>query len=875
MIPGEVLVSMTPSGMLLPLVSLVGEDRNCIRNAPAPQRTREGKNIRHTRASKIPLSLLLTLALLAPLFSGCGGAGTPAATVSNPSSGGGGNTGGNGGGSNTFTLSLVAPSIVMEDSFALIKVYGTGFTPQSQVLVDGVAVQTIPDNQEPGSLQAFPPDSLFTEVGVHEFSVQNGSTTSNSLPFTVYQAQQGPQVMNAIPGFLVGAAADPSFAVAADTNGDGLDDVIVPGPGLGGPGSIAILHGQRDGNLSSAQYIPMPFAPYALAAGDVDGDGNVDLVSICTLSPFGPMMNVLLGDGQGNFTQTSAQELIPGAFPGPAYLVDLDGDNKPDLVLATQSTSIPGANLMWLKNLGNGSFAPPVTLAIAATRPFSIADFNQDGKPDILYMALGSPNTLHILFNQGNGSFTDQTVTGTNGIAGPATAIDFNLDGIPDLIVQVQQGQTVGVYSFAGKGDGSFTPISNATLPSGPVQFAVGDFDHDGFPDLVGCSGTEPSELFYLFGDGRGDFVLQQVVGPEGFYVATGDFNGDGLPDVVVPDRFNFVSLALGRTDRNFPSAVSLTPSAATSVSAGDINGDGLLDILIGGDPIHGVPGTIFANLGNNSFQLAANTDPSAFRLADLTGKGVVDLLGGSGPNVVIWPNNLSLDFSSTPITVPQQPVTGPITIADVDGDGHTDIVALGQVLYGDGTYQFTAVPTQNYFYSPYVVGDFNGDGKLDIVSGNVAYINLGNRTFRQVSTVLPLPSGAIAVSGDFNHDGKDDVAVTEPGGTAIAIYYSRGDGTFYHGLTIDAAQYPGALVAGDFNGDGYIDLAVGLELSQQICILFNNGDGQFTRSYFASGADTTGIIAADLNHRGKLDLVFTNFALGFEPANADVVFHK
>jgi hypothetical protein len=65
--------------------------------------------------------------------------------------------------------------------------------------------------------------------------------------------------------------------------------------------------------------------------------------------------------------------------------------------------------------------------------------------------------------------------------------------------------------------------------------------------------------------------------------------------------------------------------------------------------------------------------------VADLTGKGLVDLLGGPNNYLEIWPNNGTLDFSSSPITT-QAPTIGPLIIADMDGDGHPDIVAPGQV---------------------------------------------------------------------------------------------------------------------------------------------------------------------------------------------------
>jgi len=132
-----------------------------------------------------------------------------------------------------------------------------------------------------------------------------------------------------------------------------------------------------------------------------------------------------------------------------------------------------------------------------------------------------------------------------------------------------------------------------------------------------------------------------------------------------------------------------------------------------------------------------------------------------------------------------------------------------------------------------------------------------------------------MAAVGDFNGDGKDDVAINLPGDSSIAIYYSKGDGTFYQGAQVDPGQYPGAMVVGDFNGDGRPDLAVGLMLSQQACLLFNSGNGEFSRSFFASGADVVAMIASDLNRDGKPDLVIGNFLLDFAPPNVDIVFHK
>jgi FG-GAP-like repeat/FG-GAP repeat len=817
------------------------------------------------------VSTMTIAALFTAVLSGCGGGGS--------SSGGSGSTGTGGGGASGLLISTLAPSsVTLGILTGAVTVLGQGFTQQSQVLIDG---QPAPQTffTDANMLQAETNISLSAAVGTHQFSVQNGGQVSNSLTYTVYAPQQGPFVMQAIPGFLVGEnASDPPFIVAEDVNGDGLADVIMPGPVIGNSASVAILNGQSDGSLSTTRYIQVSTTPYTLVAGDVDGNGTPDLVSITSTDSISSTVSVLFGDGHGNFQQPVTQQTFPGIYPGPAYLADLDGDGKPDLVLAVEQPG--GGSLVWLKNTGSG-FAGPITLASIAgdNRHFSIADFNGDGKPDIQYILPGTssiPESVHILINQGNGIFNDQAAGGLNGIVGFTTVLDFNLDGIPDLAVQVsvQNGVAYQLYSFAGTGNGSFTQVGSVSYPRGPIFLVTGDFDHDGFPDLAGPGGTEPSELVYFFGDGHGNFVVQNVVGPAGQFVAVGDFNGDGIPDLVVPDRFNFVSLALGRKDRNFPSPLALTPAVVGHLSTGDINGDGLPEIFSGGDSVNGIPGTVFLNEGSGSFQFAANTSNSTFMVADLTGKGVVDLLGVLDSDLEIWPNNKSLDFSSSMISVPVA-LGGPFMVADMDGDGCPDIVALGQVLYGDCKYQFTAALTPVTFSAPYVIGNFNGTGKLDIATGGMTLMNMGGRVFQEIRNSLPLTNGALAVVGDFNVDGKDDVAINLPGDTGIAIYYSNGDGIFYEGTDLDPGQYPGALAVADFNSDGRPDLAVGLMLSNQGCLLFNSGQGQFTRSFFASGAFAVAMTSSDLNLDGKPDLIIGNFMFNYAPSNINVVFHQ
>jgi hypothetical protein len=628
---------------------------------------------------------------------------------------------------------------------------------------------------------------------------------------------------------------------------------------------IAILNGNADGSLSPPQLLSV-FQAYAVAVADMNGDGKADVIAIGSDNSQTSTVSVLLGDGHGNFQPASSQQTVNGPAPSVIGVTDIDGDGQPDLVLYVQGA------LVWLRNTGGGNFAPPVTLAALAYNFIALADFNNDGKPDLLYPVFNystGTNAFHLLMNHGAGNFTDQVPTALAGMSGIPTVIDFDLDGIPDLVVQQVVNSTTNIlYSFRGNGDGSFTQVSSVSVPYN-ISFVTGDFDHDGFPDLAG------GNIVYLFGDGHGNFTPLPIVGTGGA-IGVGDINGDGLPDIVVADSSYFVTVALGRKDRNFPSPLTLHPPGWGFITLGDINGDGLPDIFVGGieppDGTAGIPGTAYLNQGNSSFALDLYTDPSSFAVENLTGTGVVDLVGTSGNSFVIWPNNGAGGFSPSPITIPTISSPGAIHVADIDGDGHPDIVTVNQIFFGDGSYQFTSVPLaigQNF-----AAGDFNGDGKLDIISGSSVLLNTGNRTFQAVTTNLP--QGYAMAVGDFNGDGKDDLVLND-GSTVFIIYYSKGDGTFYQGtqLSLGGEAQAGAFQVGDFDGDGRIDLAVAVYPTNEVAMFFNQPGGQFTLSYFVSGPGAFAMRTADLNRNGKLDLVLETYPPLNPPTTAEVVLHE
>lgn len=351
-----------------------------------------------------------------------------------------------------------------------------------------------------------------------------------------------------------------SFALA-DLDGDGLLD-LAHGPARKGARRPVVFLGDGKGGFrrwDEAKYPPFPYDYGGIAAGDVDGDGRVDLaLGVHMLG-----MAVLLQRERGVFSLSveglPARERGAGAtFSSRAVaLADADGDERLDLLALSEGPLSPAVAL---------GAQPPLGLALYLGRGRSwertaagpapdaafgsglaVGDVNGDGIPDLLLATgvQGDRRILRLGTREGSPSFlpVDLTDLPERAFVLAAGFGDFDADGRPDLVVSTlvpgKEGLESRVDIFLSRPSGfeSRPVLSEAGRhPRGAV--AAGDLDGDGRTDLALLGGDGTLETY--LGDGRGGFVPASRVPPPaerigcaGYHVAVRDLDGDGLGDVV------------------------------------------------------------------------------------------------------------------------------------------------------------------------------------------------------------------------------------------------------------------------------------------------------------------------------------------------------
>ncbi len=605
----------------------------------------------------------------------------------------------------------------------------------------------------------------------------------------------------------------------------------------------------------------------------------------------------------GTLSAVEAPFFLPQRIPSvprPVVLAsgDFNGDGAIDIAAAGGGAEVfvlfqePAERRLWRK-------PSPVAVGLACFH-LRAGDWNRDGADDLL---VADPTTqAHILLSRGDGTFAPPAALPSSRGARWSTAGDWNGDGALDAAVANHAQATIAIYLGSRDGILSF----KGSLPVGgrPHSIEALDWENDGTPDLA--VGIDTSGIVPLVGDGAGNFSFRppvETLGPCFQTIATGDFNRDGRPDIATECGVGMSQAGGGFRRIEFPE-----PSWVESAIA-DIDGDGSLDIARVIHERHALQ--VYRGDGTGAFgapvEFAPTGDTPLWVLArDIDGDGRTDVATadhGSSSITVFWGRAAERFLGAGELLDLKFPGTQDFATADVDRDGHWDLLAAGvstpRVDFYRGPLDGPAgEPTRSIdtgsTFSSFESADLDGDGTPDLAglsAGLASLIVVFLNPDATARSRAELPAGSFPTglaAGDLTGDGIADVAVAIAGSSEIALFEGK-KGTqplAVKPLAIDAV--PRAVVIADFDGDGRPDILAGVAGTPPGLVFYANRGGMAWAPprRLAAESPPGRMRAADLDGDGRPDLAFAGAPrrtmaflllrgdLGFSPlGEADVGF--
>jgi hypothetical protein len=677
----------------------------------------------------------------------------------------------------------------------------------------------------------------------------------------------------------------------------------------------------------------------SLTSGDFNSDGRVDLiVSAYAYSTSTGRAYIFYNDGSFPTTATTADVIITGEttsnyFGSALTAGDMNGDGRTDLIVGANGYSTNTGKVYLYETRGNFAWqiqrqsqpgSGPLRVGTNTTgqelkitgeagsgfgASMTTGDLNNDGKADLIVGATTyATNTgrVYVFYSDGTlatgATNADVVITGegANGYFGGSITGDFNADGRTDLVVSASSYGSGSGRLYVFYNDGAFPAsatsadviIAGETNSLFGVSLVPGDFNADGTTDLaVGgdyYSANYTGRVYVFYNDGSfptaagsADVIItgESTLTQFGSGLTTGDLNADGKTDLVVGawylgKVYIFYGGSIVTENASGADVIIVgTRYFGWSLVAGDFNADGRTDLAV-------------------SDTEAAGSAAGKVRL--FYNDGSIPTTTGTA-DVTITEASSSQLFGSS------------LLAGDFNTDGRTDLVvsAYGYssytgrafVFYNDGSYPSDpssadviltgGEATSSYFGASFVSGDFNADGRTDLAVGASVYSSSTGRVYVYTLGHDPVITGgatgdwfgAVLTSGDFNTDGKTDLAVgaySYSGGTGRAyIFYNDGSIPTTAGtadVIITGEMDSGfcySLTAGDFNSDGRTDLAVGainyssFNGTGRAYLFYNDGSipttaatadvtitGETTNNYFGSF-----LTSGDFNADGRTDL--------------------
>lgn len=623
----------------------------------------------------------------------------------------------------------------------------------------------------------------FTNNGQVDLVVANGTHNAGSITF--FRNNNG----TFTTASLAANAGTLSGITAGDFNHDGNLDIALSDSGST---NIHVLLGNGNGTFGTQTNVAAGADTTGIQTADFNLDGNLDLAVTTTANN----ASILLGSSTGTFTLHSTQ--AAGTDVVGLVVTDVNSDGAPDVIALDgqqSGSTTAGATAVLLGN-GDGTLetAQVANLSAIPGGIAAVADFSRSGKPafaitqntNVVSVVLN--NTLPTAYPDGRSYSPYRTLT--NGYGNMADSIatgDFNQDGKLDIAVTYLEDNVVRVLTNNGNGFNTATAYPVGTQP---YWVASADLNGDSYPDLV-TANTNPNgatgTVSVLLNNKNGTFgtATNYTVGKSPFQVAIGDINHDGYPDLAVTNNgSNTVSILMGSKNGTFTVSPTTLSTCANpyGVVIGDFEANGYPSIAVtcyGSSQLE-----IFPNNGNGTFGsptlLTTNTNPATLVVGDFNRDGNLDIVVGSttANEIEFFAGNRNNTFAAG-VTSPSLNFPATIAAGDVNGDGILDIVGVAPnyndvvVTLGVGNGTFGTFNQRSAGEFPSVkqpwglaLGDFNNDGKLDIVTANTYYqVNIAQPAYQQrYMTEYPaIPGGNPSINVLTNYSATNITVSSSP----------------------------------------------------------------------------------------------------------------
>lgn len=633
------------------------------------------------------------------------------------------------------------------------------------------------------------------------------------------------------------AGSDLSSLAVADLNGDSFMDVVVTSTS----GSLIILPGDGLAGLGAPRVFPTGGETQFVAIAQLDANPGPDLVVVNEAER---TVAVFLNDGTATFVASGSHGV--GWFPSQVVAADFNRDGVRDLAVPNGS-----GELNVLVGNGDGTFRSPLVQPLGASNvsALTVGDFDADGDTDLVAVRRDQVSGS-VLLGNGDATFSGASLADP-GFSDFVTSGDLDGDGHQDLVLLRPTGGQVRV--MRGTGSGSFHLVRTHVVGSLPGWTTLGDFNADGFIDVVTANQGSPGasaptgSVSILLGSATGFFTPNRMMFGE--YVMTAfvadDFDVDGRMDVAVAQQESpggwDVMMLLGTGDASFQPAFKVGGlGTVAEMRSGDFNRDGLPDLAVTDVGSWGPNLAIFMGMGGGHFQRSVRYEgngggPFSLTLDDFNSDGLSDLAVATRSYFGV---DVYLGTPSGTFGDGQRHLVGggprSIVSADFNRDGVVDLATANElgntvsVLRGQGNGGFSVKQDHAVGTRPVnlAVADLNGDLFPDLVTANEVAKSLTVLSGRAAggfapAITIPLVTTPLDVSTfDVTLDGKVDLLVALANGR-VELLKGNGDGTFAAPVFFSAANSTRALALGHFDGDGRPDVAVlgaGVSVLRNVC---------------------------------------------------------